>query len=71
MVTLKCTRCYKPIEVLEQPAASMTCYLCNSCAMLWKEKEAKLKGHCEKDDIRKAFISFVNSFTTLRNVTLR
>jgi len=49
----------------------MTAFLCNNCDLKWKEIAKKMKGHSYDDDVRKAFIRFVNDLTNLRNTTLR
>ena len=56
---LKCSRCEKNIESFTKPAPKMSCFLCNSCFMLWKEKESKLLGHAYEDEMRAQFIKFI------------
>jgi hypothetical protein len=71
MPTIRCSRCYTGITTTSEISPKMTCFLCNSCDLRWKEIEGKLKGHSHKDDVRKAFIRFVNDLTNLKNTTLR
>ena len=71
MSTVKCTRCYVPITTTSEISPSMTAFLCNNCDLKWKEIAKKMKGHSYDDDVRKAFIRFVNDLTNLRNTTLR
>jgi len=71
MPIVKCTRCYVPIITVSEIGKSITCFLCNSCDLKLKEIERTLKGHSHEDDVRKAFIRYVNDLTNLRNTTLR
>lgn len=71
MTTVKCTRCTVPIEFTNELNPKITCFLCNSCDLRWKEIENRLLGHTYSDEMRKAFIKFINDLTTLQNNTLR
>jgi hypothetical protein len=71
LYAIPCTRCGVKLEVQTLPLKRMTCILCNSCHMKWKEIEEKLVGHVYEDEMRKAFISFMNDLINLRNHTLR
>lgn len=69
--TVQCTRCRVPIETFTEPAPKMTAFLCNPCHLKWKEIENKMVGHAYEDEMRKAFISFMNDLLYLKNATLR
>ena len=58
---LKCARCERLIESYTEPGPKISCFLCNSCALGWKEKQDKLLGHTYEDEMRKAFIEYVNT----------
>ena len=68
---LKCNRCTKAIETTTKPGPKMSGFLCNSCHMGWKDIEAKLIGHTYADEMREAFITYVNSLAHLRNFNLK
>ena len=68
---VQCTRCRVGIESHTQPAPKMTAFLCNSCHLLWKDIENKMLHHAYEDEMRKAFIDFMNSLPYLKNQTLR
>lgn len=63
---LQCSRCKVGIETFTEPAHKMNGFLCNSCWLKWKDIEAKLLGHVYEDEMRKAFIHFVNSMPFLK-----
>lgn len=68
---LQCTRCKISIESHTTPAPRMTAFLCNPCHLKWKEIESKMIGHAYEDEMRKAFVNFMNDLTNLRNIHLR
>ncbi len=68
---LQCTRCKIPIESHTLPSPKMTAFLCNPCHLKWKEIENRMVGNSYEDEMRKAFVSFMNDLTNLRNIHLR
>ena len=68
---VKCNRCTKGIETTTPPSNKMTGFLCNSCHLGWKDIESKLVGHTYADEMRDAFIQYVNSLAHLRNFNLK
>ena len=58
---LECTRCNTLIESHTKPGSKMTCFLCNSCHLKWKEIEDRMIGRCYEDEMRKAFINYVET----------
>lgn len=71
LYVLQCGRCKASIETVTKPAPRMNFFLCNSCSLKWKEIQDKMVGHAYEDEMRKAFINFVNTFEYLRNQPLR
>jgi len=55
---VRCSKCTTPIETVTEPKQGFI-YLCNSCAMGWKEIKDKMEGHAYQDEVDKAFISYV------------
>jgi len=67
---LRCTRCQARIETSTKPGPKVNCFLCLSCEMKWQEIRDKMTDHAYQDEVRDAFISFVNGLAHLRNKTL-
>lgn len=65
---LKCGRCTKDIHTTTKPNPKINGFLCNSCHMGWKEREAKLLGHTYADEMRTHFIKYINGLAHLRNI---
>lgn len=59
--TVKCSRCEQLIEFYNKPGPKMTCFLCNNCHLKWKEIEDRMIGHSYADEMRKAFVNFVET----------
>lgn len=68
MYAIPCTRCRVIIETYTKPLDRQNAFLCNSCHMMWQEKEKKLIGHAYEDEMRKAFVNFLNELPYLRNI---
>lgn len=68
---VQCARCTTRIETYTTPGPKINAFLCNNCHLKWKDIETRLIGHAYQDEMRKAFIDFVNDLAHLRNHTLR
>ena len=58
---VKCEKCDKAIELASPPDPKLVVFLCNSCALKWKEILDKMVGHHYADEIGKAFTNFVSN----------
>ena len=59
--TLRCAKCEIYVEVETRPAPKMNGFLCNMCWMKWEDTKRKLEGKTYADEMRRAFINFINT----------